>query len=269
MMSHLSGAWRGGASIGKSACLSLMELNQFVVHVWCVELSADRDAYEGAKRLLSPEESRRAEQFRFSGLRENFVIAHAVLRVLIVQYVDFSPAALKFTYSRLGKPILFHPAARLTFNLSHSGMLATYAFTLDCDLGVDIEQIHHLPDQLGLAREFFSPGEYLDLQATRRDQTDEAFFNCWVRKEAYIKAKGTGLQLALHGFRVSLRPGESARLLEANDDDPRAWSMHEFDPATGYAGAVVYRGRRRQLVTHPRLTAGEILVPTVKSFLGS
>lgn len=169
-----------------------------------------------------------------------------MLRELLGRYLLVNPCELRFTYNRYGKPALDRKlhAERLSFNLAHSGGLALYAFTRDGEVGIDIEQLR---DDLGseeIARQFFSVEEITALTALPEHLRTEGFFNCWTRKEAYIKAQGEGLSLSLQSFDVSLTPGEAALLLATRDDPQEAsrWSMRALLPGEGYAAALVVEG---------------------------
>jgi 4'-phosphopantetheinyl transferase len=148
---------------------------------------------------------------------------------------------MEFTYGPHGKPALAgkNASSRISFNLSHSFGLAVYAFSKGRDLGIDVEHVQ--PESAGedIARRFFSPREVGDLRSLPPEARTEAFFLCWTRKEAYIKALGTGLHTPLDSFSVSLRPGQPAEFLEGAG--PR-WHIAAFEPAEGYAAAVVYDG---------------------------
>jgi len=126
----------------------------------------------------------------------------------------------------------------LRFNVSHSGRLALLGFARDRELGVDIEHRRPLPDLLGLARTAFSPPEYAALCRLPPAAHHDAFFACWSRKEAFIKATGEGVaQLA--AFEVSLAPGEPARLVRVDGEPVGRWSMHELPAIPDYAAALV------------------------------
>jgi 4'-phosphopantetheinyl transferase len=150
-------------------------------------------------------------------------------------------------YSDYGKPFLApesnHPG--FSFNLSHAAGLALYAVTYNQDVGIDVEHIRTDIEYEEIAQQFFSPGEVAVLRTVPDPLKPLAFFNCWTRKEAYIKAQGQGLSLPLDRFDVSLVPGEPAQLL-TNLDDPQAvsrWSLQELTPGLGYVGAVAVRRR--------------------------
>jgi 4'-phosphopantetheinyl transferase len=69
------------------------------------------------------------------------------------------------------------------------------------------------------------------------------FFNCWTRKEAFLKALGDGLHYPLDAFEVSLAPGEPARILRVAETpgEDCGWCLESFIPAPGYVGALVTR----------------------------
>lgn len=228
------------------------------VHLWTFELSAPANVIEDLRNVLADDELARARRFRFPHLQVGYVVAHGVLRHLLAGCLGASPVELHFSYNEQGKPRIADPDCRLCFNLSHSGQLGACALAVNCEIGVDIEQIRAMPDLLDVARRFFSPDECKDLETIAADKREDAFFDCWTRKEAYIKAVGGGLSVPLDSFRVSLLEGEPARLLRPRPGDPGPWTIQEFDPGTGYRGAVAYNEDPRHLVIH-RTTAEECL----------
>jgi 4'-phosphopantetheinyl transferase len=162
------------------------------------------------------------------------------------RYLDISPGLLRFSYNRYGKPALVDAAgdASLRFNVSHSGGVALYAVTRGREVGLDVEAIRADLASLEIAVRFFSQAEVATLRALPAEQQTLGFFNCWTRKEAYIKALGEGLSRSLQSFAVSLTPGETASLLSSNDDpdEPARWSLVELNPAEGYVAALAVEG---------------------------
>jgi 4'-phosphopantetheinyl transferase len=153
------------------------------------------------------------------------------------------------------------PETDLAFNLAHSERRAVYAFATGCELGVDVEAVRPVNDAEGIVRRFFSPAECAEWRALARAERDAAFFRCWTRKEAYIKALGDGLMLPLDGFQVSLRPGEPARLIRARGDAEaaRRWTLVALTPGAGYAGALALAESGRQVRESPLLSADEAI----------
>jgi 4'-phosphopantetheinyl transferase len=219
------------------------------LHVWAVRLHAAQDVVEHLTRLLSVDEMVRARRFRFARDRRRFVVARAVLRILLARYTSTAPTALHFTYGRFGKPELAEPASDLRFSVSHSADVAVYAITRGEAVGVDVETVRRHPDAESLARRFFSPQECAALESVGERDRAQAFFNCWTRKEAYLKALGTGLSSPLDRFEVSLAPNQPAALRRVADDPREAerWSLFGFEPEPGAVGAAAVRRRHAEL----------------------
>lgn len=198
------------------------------------------------QQTLDGNERVRAERFYFRRDRNHFIVAHGLLRLILSRYLNIEPSDLRFCYSPYGKPMLAKEfdGDRLRFNLSHSHGLALYAVTRARELGIDIERIRPDLTYEQLAERFFSPREVAALRAVPTSRRLGAFFSCWTRKEAYIKARGEGLSFPLDHFDVSLAPGEPATLLSTIGDplETRRWSLRELDLAPGYAAALAVEG---------------------------
>jgi 4'-phosphopantetheinyl transferase len=231
------------------------------VHVWFVELAASAASVETCWRSLSADESQRASRFRSEHLGTAFTLSRGILRALLGRYLAIEPNCIRFAYGSRGKPRLSFPETPLKFNLAHSGRFATYAFAVGCELGVDIEEVRPVPDQEDIVRRMFSREECEEWLGLDLSQRDEAFFRCWTRKEAYIKALGDGLSVPLDSFRVSLRPGVPASLIHAAGDPAAAgqWSLCSLAPVAGYIGSLAFPERRRTVRTPPWLAADAVL----------
>ena len=216
------------------------------VHVWRAALDMPEPHVQSLWHTLTADERQRAERYIFEKDRTHFVVARGLLRVLLGRYLHQDPQYLRFTYGPRGKPALAADmgAGSLRFNVSHSHGLALYAMTRGRELGVDVERIRPEIVQEQVAERFFSPREVTTLRALPVSLQATAFFACWTRKEAYIKATGEGLALPLDQFDVSLAPGEPAALLHTAWDPQEAprWTMQDLDPAPGYRAAVAVAG---------------------------
>ena len=235
--------------------------DQREVHVWFVELEASVASVEACRRSLSGDESERASRFCSERLGTAFTLSRGILRVLLGRYLAIEPNSIRFAYGARGKPRLSFTETPLEFNLAHSRRLATYAFAVGCELGVDIEEVRPIPDQEDIVRRLFSREECAEWLGLDLSQRDEAFFHCWTRKEAYIKALGDGLSVPLDSFRVSLGPGVPAALIHAAGDPGAAgkWSLCSLAPGAGYIGSLAFPERGRTVRTLPRLTADAVL----------
>ena len=221
------------------------------VHVWRVPLHPADSRVESLRRILSEDERSRAQRYHFPEDRRRFIVARGVLRTLLGGYLSAEPSRLRFRYGRQGKPALA-PDSRgddLRFNLAHSNDLALVAIGSGREVGVDLEFMR--PDRAaeGIAEHFFAPGEVAALRALPANLQPEAFFHCWTRKEAYLKATGTGLALPLDRFEVSLVPGERAALLRTEADPLQAarWSLQALFPGPNYVAALAVEGHSWQL----------------------
>jgi 4'-phosphopantetheinyl transferase len=217
------------------------------VHVWTAELEWAPAELDALSEALSPDEHARARRFRFERDRHHYIAGRGILRHILAAYLDQQPSELQFTYSPSGKPSLAaSPDPNgLCFNLSHSHALAVYALTRNREIGVDVERLRTDFPCEQIAERFFSPQEVSKLRGLPDPMKYKAFFNCWTRKEAYIKATGEGLSIGLDRFEVSLAPEEQAALLNAVDDPSEAarWTIEKLSPGHGYVGAVAVKGR--------------------------
>jgi len=209
------------------------------IHVWSVPLDPPAERVAAHRRLLSDDEIRRADRFRFDRHRRRYAVGRGVLRTLLGRYLGTDAAAVAFRYGDNDKPYLADEAS-LWFNLSNSDELAVVAFGTSAELGVDVEALRPMPDALAIAERFFSAAEREALAAVPAAERDRAFFRCWTRKEAYLKAAGTGITVRLDAFDVTLAAGEPARMLAVDGHPERAaaWRLHHLEPAPGYLGAV-------------------------------
>ncbi|KAA3659253.1 MAG: 4'-phosphopantetheinyl transferase, partial [Chloroflexi bacterium] len=187
------------------------------VHVWVVSLNRAEAERRNLYQHLSADERDRAGRFHFDRDRFHYIVGRGILRQLIGRYLGINPAQIEFEYGEYGKPMIHTtqqmPDGWLEFNLSHSHGMALYAFVIDREVGVDIEQIRPLSDAHSIAERYFSASEYEKFTAVPPTLQPQAFFNCWTRKEAYIKAIGDGLTCPLDAFDVTLTPGRPAQLL--------------------------------------------------------
>lgn len=209
------------------------------VHVWRVALDPPARVVAALADALSDDERGRAARFHFDRDRIAFTVARGALRALAGRYLAEPPARVAFGYRERGKPYLT-ASGGLRFNVSHSGQRALVCFARDREVGVDIELRRELADLQGLARTAFSPVEYAALCRLPEAVHHDAFYTCWSRKEAFIKATGEGM-VQLTAFDVSLEPGEPARLLRVDGEPPGAprWSIQDLPAIPGYAAALV------------------------------
>lgn len=218
------------------------------VHIWSASLSPSEAILTRLNETLAPDEQTRADRFLFPQHRRRFIASQGYLRQILGRYLHQPPAALVFARTDRGKPFLTRNAdipvgENLRFNVSHSHELAVYAIILEHEIGIDVEHLRPMPDAEHIAARFFSTTEQAALLALPAEDRNLAFFRCWTRKEAFIKAIGAGLYHPLNQFSVSLAPDEPARLLAVHDNphEAGAWSLTEFIPAPDYIAALAVR----------------------------
>lgn len=215
--------------------------------LWRLPLELPAERLAALEALLAPEERARAARFRPQGAHDRFVAAHGQLRLLLAAALGARPAALRFVAGPWGKPELAPPwdAAGLRFNLSHSGQLALLGLGSCPALGVDLEKLRPQARAQDLAARYFAAAERADLAAAAGGDAEAlTFFNCWTRKEAFVKAQGLGLAWPLDSFAVACRPGETAGLTWSREgaDALAPWSLAAVDLRhADYVGAVAWR----------------------------
>jgi 4'-phosphopantetheinyl transferase len=218
-----------------------------VTHV-CLDVSPDR--LQELRMCLSADESARAARFHFAADRDRFTAARGILRETLARYLAVGPREVEFRYDAHGKPFLreLPDTPGLSFNLSHSRSAALLAITDGRRVGADIEYMRTDLDLERLAADTFTPNEVAAIQSLAGGARVKAFFNCWTRKEAIVKALGTGLSTDLDRFEVSVIPGESARLLrmDLDTEGKERWTLREIPVGPGYAAAVAVEGDQAQ-----------------------
>lgn len=226
------------------------------VDLWVWGLDVDDAERSRLAALLSEDEAARAARFVFDRDRHRFIAARGQLREILGEVTGRAAASLTFTYASHGKPALID-APGLFFNLSHSEGLAALGVSRAGELGVDVEHERALKENV--AERFFSERENNVLRALPEGEQLAAFYRCWTRKEAMVKAVGEGLSIPLDSFDVTLAPGAPAHVERfAGEADARVWALAAFDPAPGFAGAVAARtgGASLQLVWREKWRMG-------------
>src|SRR5271166_2742107 len=211
------------------------------IHVWRASLNLAPTVLRNFEATLAADENSRADRFVFPGDRDSFVAARGILRELLGRYLKRSPSEIGFSYGRRGKPAYRARSIEspIDFNLSHSHGRAVYAIARGRQLGVDVEMVRPTVAGEGIAERFFSERECAELRALPPPSQAPAFFNCWTRKEAYIKARGDGLEIPLNSFDVTLAPGAPEHFLRGVDS---RWHLVAFVAYEDYPAALVYDG---------------------------
>lgn len=215
------------------------------VHLWAARLDPPEDLLRRCENVLSADERDRAARFRAGPLRNHYIAGRGTLRMLLGRYLQADPAGFSLAYQAHGKPELGPPwnEQGLEFNVSHSAGLALFAFTRLGPIGVDVEAIHPMPNAAALMERFFSAEEIAQWRQTPAERQLAVFFQGWTRKEAWLKAVGSGLSFPLNEFCVTL--DGPARVLSIHGDTAAAaaWWLESCEPCRGYVGAVALQGQ--------------------------
>jgi 4'-phosphopantetheinyl transferase len=210
------------------------------VDVWLIDVNEARDELQSFTALLSRAEQERAARFKFDKDRRLFTVAHAALRSILASYLKIASTSLEFADGAKGKP-KFAPALAgrgVEFTLSHSHQTALLGVAQGREVGVDVEYVKRDFQFADVAKRFFTPSEVDALQGLPPQLQREAFFKCWTSKEAFLKAKGTGLSGKLDEVEITLTAEQRVQITA----NVPGWSLIELDPGDDYEGALVVEG---------------------------
>jgi 4'-phosphopantetheinyl transferase len=227
-----------------------LSLSSDETHLWRAPLTVPPGVLERRRRTLSEEERERADRYHLARDRDHFIAARGGLRELLGLYLQLPPAQVSFTYGAHGKPALL--GGHLQFSVSHAHELALFALTERRPVGVDLEWMRVDLELEEMAERFFSLNERRTIRSLPAAERPAAFFACWTRKEAYVKAVGIGLSLPLDRFDVACAPTEPAALrwTDGDPDGPQRWAMHALHPGRGYIGALVTAAPMGRILLH-------------------
>ncbi|WP_149277117.1 4'-phosphopantetheinyl transferase family protein [Pareuzebyella sediminis] len=218
-----------------------MELQEGKAHVWYFSIDQFSGKFDTFKNVLSHDEIDKASTFKFEKDQNISVLSRGLLKMISAEYLGIKADMIDLKYGTFGKPFYANSTSNfLKFNVSHSGNYIVLAFTKDSEIGVDVELIKRNFNVLDIAQNFFSIEEIKSLKTFEKSERVEAFFRCWTRKEAFIKAKGSGLSFPLDAFTVSLDK-DNAELLRTEWDleERKEWRLFSFVPAKEYVGGLL------------------------------
>jgi 4'-phosphopantetheinyl transferase len=220
------------------------DLPEGEVHLWSARLDLPEGLLQKCAGVLWEDEVQRAQRFRMGSLRNHYIAGRGMLRLLLTHYLPAEPASFPLIYQAHGKPELglSWKTSGLEFNVSHSHGLAIYAFTRGRPIGVDVESIRPMPNAAALMERFFSAEEVHQWQQMPAPRQLRAFFQGWTRKEAWLKAVGSGLSFPLDEFCVTLDGPARVLSIHGNRDEAAQWWLESHEPCDGYVAAVAMQG---------------------------
>lgn len=220
-----------------------LTLTPHQVHVWSIDKDKHINKLPFYWSVLNETEKEKASKYRFENDHNCAVISRGILRILLGTYLKTSPKNINFQFGDYGKPTII--ASNIEFNISHSANSIVMAFTLKSKIGIDVEYTKKSIDVKKISEHFFSKEEISSLLSLHKNYQQQAFYNCWTRKEAFIKALGCGLSFPLDQFVVSLDSTKNASLLATKWDEKEKdnWVLKTFNPQENYIGAVSVKGK--------------------------
>ncbi len=213
------------------------------IEVRTIRLTASQDRLPALLDLLDDDERARAQAFRFPHLAAEFIQSHAAMRTLIGKQTGLRPRAIPLSKGKYGKPRVAGETG-FEFSISHSCGLASFAFSTQGPVGIDIEKIRVLEDCDALVQQFFSHSERDELGHLRACEQLRAFYAVWTRKEAYLKALGTGLATPPRTASVTVDPDAAPAVAGASESAQACchWHLVDLRVDAGYAAALAYSG---------------------------
>lgn len=219
----------------------ISKLTDSEVQVWSSSLDISDANLDVCRQILSKDEFQRATRFHFEKDRKHFVASRGILRFLLGAYAKIPPAQIRFDYGEKGKPFVAGTPTDLRFNVSHSHGRALWGFTLHRRFGLDLEYTEREVDIDAVAQRFFSAKEWNAMKDLSFEERKTCFFNCWTRKEAFVKALGDGLTFGLSAFDVTVF--QQAKITRIDGPEkPQDWTLQALTLADGYAGATAFEG---------------------------
>ena len=222
--------------------LSMPALDGASIHLWHASPPEHRSLLPNLSALLSADEEDRHARFHFESDRQDFIFARGMLRTLLAAYLEVDPREVRFGYSEHGKPALAGPGegTDLQFNLSHTRGAVLLGICRRRTIGVDIERVREDFSSQEIATRFFSAAEQRALMSLPAAEQRQAFFRCWTRKEAFLKARAHGLSYPLELFDVSMGEGkvEVELVTRPDPEEARHWQILEAAAPEGYVAAA-------------------------------
>jgi 4'-phosphopantetheinyl transferase len=222
-------------------------LSDQTANVWLFDLR--KYTASDFSKILSDTEKEKADRFRKSSLKNDYVISHGLLRIVLSHYASLRPEEVAFAHNAWGKPELAHSEDLLRFNFSHSAHW-TMIGVARRNIGVDVECIRELKDLGDLAKTILTDREFVCWQELKGSQRERVFFQAWTRKESFVKATGRGLSLPLKDFEVLMGDEDQVRLLSSQvktEFGGASWMLRDVSVDETHLAAICVEGGARDV----------------------
>jgi len=218
------------------------------VHIWETSLDASKELTEKCFNSLSPQEKERSTFFKFEKVQNNYVISQGVLHLLLGMYLNIEADKIKLGRHAKGKPFSADNL-NLRFNMSNSGRKVVYAFSMDEEIGIDLEYSRDLDDLNELISKNFTANE-INYITKIESEKKYRFFKFWTIKEAYLKAIGEGMRLPPDKLEFSVNNGKFKLQSINGVDDQADWVFEDFNLGENYIGTLVLKNSSAKIIQH-------------------
>lgn len=214
------------------------------IHIWKINYPDFSGKQKILLEILNNTEKERSDKFHFKTDRKRYITTKALLKIILAQTLSTEPGQINFEFNKYGKPLIKNSNSP-HFNVSHSADIGIIAITDVASIGVDVEKYRKRMNSPKVAKRFFSEKEAKAFLSLPHEQRLQGFFNCWTRKEAFIKALGLGLAMPLRDFDVTLKPGEETILEHVirNGEHAEDWTLKNIPLENDYAAAFAVKAK--------------------------
>lgn len=220
----------------------LLPLSDDQIDLWLVFPNEIRepDLLAAYRRLCTDDERRRGDRFYFAKDRHQHLVTRALVRTVLSRYAPIPPEDWRFANGSHGRPEILNERCNVRFNLSHTDGLILCGITRTLEVGVDTENVRTRRSTVDIADRFFAPDECAALRRLPAAEQPHRFFDYWVLKESYIKARSKGLSLPLDQFSFRFPDTQRIRFhVEPSlADNPDRWRFWLFRPSADHVAAI-------------------------------
>lgn len=204
--------------------------------------------------VLSKEEKENANSFKMDYHRKCYILSHVILRLLLSKYTGVSPELIEIHKNKYGKP--FIKSHKLKFNISHSKAKLAIAIAV-CEIGIDIEYVNPNFDIHEILDITLSENEKLNIKKLEPSLQKKQFYLYWTKKEALLKAMGTGINVSLNKLEISNYTINNNNISTYKEKE---WIINPFNSFDkNYIGHVVYKHKNNRIIQY--YNSNEIYLP--------
>lgn len=220
----------------------IRKLSNNQIDIWQADLNENRlFQLSSYFYILNQEEKENASNFKETYQKKYYILSHVILRLLLSKYTGVDPALIEIHKNKYGKP--FITSHNLQFNISHSKNKLAIAIAV-CEVGIDIEYVNPNFDINEILNVTLSINEELNIKKLKPNLQKKQFYLYWTKKEALLKAIGTGINMDLNKLEIS---DDSS----INIDKEKEWIIVPFNSFDkNYIGNIVFKGKNNKVIQY-------------------